>query len=291
MRRFALNFVLAVTTLLAIACGGGGGGSGTVKTVTVSGSVLLIDTLKPTTPPSTVAISSKSVLTDATAGSFGITVPSGPTSATVTYVPSTGTAQVFNYTFPAVTVDTDLGDLYVGPNTVTVSGRLVDSATAAAIVGGTVTFAGRSAVSASDGSFVLPSVAFPLTNLSGFLSLPGSGSASGYFNQSFQANSTVVANVISVGDVAMVPSGADTPPGLPADAIVSVTPATSGTTVTVLNGSSSLTTATTDASGHVQFWLPVGTYTLQATQGAKSGSGTLTITQTNQQSTSTLTLR
>src|SRR5262249_30539880 len=147
------------------------------------------------------------------------------------------------------------GDLYVGASTVTVTGRLVDSSTDLPIAGGQVVFAARTATSASNGTFTLTNVALPKTNFSGFLSLTGTAGATNYFNQGFQANTTVVSGVISVGDVALVPSGSDTPPGLPANASVSTSPATPGTVITVLSGSSTVTSGTTDSSGNIAFWL------------------------------------
>ncbi|MES1227474.1 MAG: hypothetical protein ABUL72_02325, partial [Armatimonadota bacterium] len=197
-----------------------------------------------------------------------------------------------DFSFPAATADVDLGDLYIGPATTTVRGRLVSSATATPIAGGKVTFAGRSAVSASDGTFNITNVAYPTTNFTGFLSLSGTGSASGFFNNSFQPPAVAVAGVVTIGDVALVPSGTDTPPGLPANLVVTVQPIASsaGALVNVKQGATIVTSGTVGGDGRVQFWIPTGSYTLTGTKGALSGTQSANITSLSTATSTTLTL-
>jgi hypothetical protein len=199
---------------------------------------------------------------------------------------------VSEFTFPAATRDVDLGDLYIGPARVAVQGRLVSSATALPVAGGTVRFAGRQATSASDGSFNIADVAYPAVSFNGFLSLSGVGSATSYFNQAFQPSGLAVAGVVAVGDVALVPSGSDAPPGLPANMVVTVQPIASspGALVDVKQGVTTVTSGTVGADGRVQFWLPVGTYTLSATKGTLSGTQPASIASLSATTSATVTL-
>lgn len=285
-------FIVCVAVLIGCGGGGGGGGSSTPKTVSVSGSVIWIENLQPTTPASTVSVGTNSTTTDPGSGFFSVNVPSGATSATVTHVPSGGTPIVSTFSFPAATSDVDLGDLYIGPTTTTVRGRLVSSADATPIAGGTVKFAGRTAISASDGTFNITNVAYPTTNFSGFLGLSGVASATGFFNQSFSPPGEAVSGVVQIGDVALVPSGSTDPPGLPANLVVAVQPTASsaGALVTVRQGSTVVTTGTVGGDGRVQFWLPIGSYTLTATKGALSGTQSANITTLTSPSNATVTL-
>lgn len=282
-----LAFVCAV---IALGCGGGGGGGSTAKDVTISGAVFNIENMAPTNPASSVTISSKSTTTDLTTGVFSIAVPSGAKTANVTFVPAGGTPQVFDYTFPTVTADQEIGDLYVGVSKVSVRGRLVNSANATPIAGGSVAFAGRTATSASDGTFSLNSVAYPAANFAGFFSLVGSASATNFFNGSFQASTTAVGSVVSVGDVPLVPSGSDSPPALPANAILTVGPVQSGVVIIVNKGSSIITTGTTNTDGQLRLWLPIGTYTIAASKGTLNGNANLTITNLTTPVSQTITL-
>lgn len=285
-------FLVCVAVLIGCGGGGGGGGSSTPATVSVSGSVLWIENLQPTTPASTVVVGTSSTTTDPGSGFFSVNVPSGATSATVTYVPGGGTPVVTTFNFPAATSDVDLGDLYIGPTTTTVRGRLVSSADASPIAGGTVKFAGRTAISASDGTFSIPNVAYPTTNFAGFLGLSGVASATGFFNQSFAPAGEAVSGVVQIGDVALVPSGSGDPPGLPANLIVTVqpSPSSAGAVVTVKQAGTSVTTGTVGGDGRVQFWLPIGTYDLTATKGTLSGTQSVSITTLTNPTNSTITL-
>ena len=288
------HWLLVLTLAIALGCGGGGGGGGsTSSTVSVSGSVVWIENLQPTTPVSSVSVGTKSTTTDPGSGFFSLDVPRGVTSATATYVPSGGAPVVRTFNFPTATADVDLGDIYIGPATTNIHGRLVSSADASPIVGGTVTFAGGSAISASDGTFTIPSVAYPTTNFSGFLSLSGVASATGFFNQSFGPSGLAIGTAVEVGDVALVPSGSSDPPGLPANLTVTVQPTASsaGALVTVKQGGSNLTSGTVGGDGRVQFWLPTGTYDLTATKGTLSGTQSTTLTTLTSATNATVTLK
>ena len=294
MKFSAFTLLVGIILFFALGCGGGGGGGGTTTptTVTVSGSILWIETLNPTNPASTVAIGGKSTTTDLGSGFFSVEVPAGQTQATVTFVPGGGSPVVSTFTFPAATRDVDLGDLYIGPSSVTVHGRLVSSADASPIAGGTVSFAGRTAISASDGSFNLTNVAYPTSNFAGFLSLSGTAAATNFFNQSFQPSGTATSGVVNIGDVALVASGTDSPPALPANLVVSVQPIASsgGTLVSVKQGGVVVTSGTVGGDGRVQFWLPIGAYTLTATKGALSGTQSANITTLTSSTNATITI-
>ena len=155
------KWLLFVVGLIILGCGGGGGGGVVAPTnVTLTGRVVWVGTGGPPNPVASVRVGTTSVATDAFDGFFEIPAPSGTDQVIVTYSPSTGSPVIQTFTFTAATANRDLGDLYIGPETVSVRGRAVSSSGGAAIAGGAVTFAGRSATTDASGVFILTQVAY-----------------------------------------------------------------------------------------------------------------------------------
>lgn len=278
--------------LLALGCGGGGGGGVTTpSTVNINGQVLWIETGAATDPATTVRIGNVSAQTDLIDGYFSLDVPLNSSSLTATYS-GTGTPVVQTFTFDAATADTYLGDLYIGPETVTVRGTVVDSSSSSPVPGAKVSIAGKNATTNSSGLFSITGVAYSSTNQAVFFGLQGVVSSTNYFDGYFSPSSSAAGGIVDVGTVSVTPKGSTTPPGLPYNVSGALLPTGSGGGATVVAkvGTSVIRTTTADVTGTYKMWLPAGTYTIEATKGASSGTATLTVTNVNQLVTKNVTL-
>lgn len=286
MSRFWPVFAFLLAALLLGCGGGGGGGGGTTGTTTflVFGRILWIETGAAPAPAATVRVGSTSVTTDVTDGSFQLQAAQGSTTITVTYADGGGGAPVVRtFTVPPITSSVDLGDFYIGPETVTITGRLVSNADGSPIAGGAVSIAGITGVSAADGTFSLPGVAYSSSTLAVFLGLQGEASATGFFTGFFSPPGPEVGGIVNVGDVALTPQGSDDPPPLPFNIQGTVLPVTNGAgaTVELLSGGNVIRTTTADGAGKFFLWAPVGTYTVRATNGALTGQANVTVVNVN----------
>ncbi len=280
MRQFLLLFLL----LLICGCGGGGSGGGGGSTlVTLSGRVLWIETGSGTNPVSTVQAGTASTTTDPLDGFFQFDVSPGTASVTVTYVPGTGGPIVRTFSFGAVTDTTDVGDLYIGPESVTLHGTVVDASTNLPVAGATVTIAGRSATTLGNGTFSVANVAYSSSNPAVFLGLEGTVTAQDYFARNFSPPTLATGGVVEVGTVALTPTGSNNPPPPPYDVVGTVLPTDQGAlaTITVKKGNAIIRQTTADSLAKFSLWLPVGTFTVEATNGTNSGSTTVTVTDTS----------
>ncbi len=271
--------------LLLAGCGGGGGGGGTGGggTVALQGRVLWIVTGTAPDPVATVRAGATSTPTDPIDGFFELAVPVGTSSVSVTYAPPGQAVVVRSFSFPAVSANTDIGDLYIGPQTVTVEGRVADAGTDDPVPGASVTLAGQRATSAVDGRFSIANVAYSPDSETVFLGLQGTASATGYTPRSFNPPAGPLAGVVDVGTVALSPSGAIDPPPPPFNVRGRVLPAAqgAGAAVTVLQLGSVVRSTTADSDGRFQLWLAVGDYTVRAQKGAAVGEAPLRIDATN----------
>ena len=139
MRRLAL-WLAAAFLAVVLGCGGGvGGGGGGPQ---VLGRVLNVETGGPTNPRSSVQIGSESTLTSASDGSFTLAAALGTSSLSVDTLSAFG---VWIFSFPPISGTTDIGDLWVGPEKVAVTGFVRNAATNDGIAGATVVFTARMA--------------------------------------------------------------------------------------------------------------------------------------------------
>ncbi|MCB0825581.1 MAG: hypothetical protein KDC26_05290 [Armatimonadetes bacterium] len=274
---------LLVMLLIALGCGGGGGG--TVTNYNLSGFVINIETGSDPDPVATVRVGENAVLTDSTDGFFNILVPPNTTSLTVTYTPTGGSPIVRSFSFAGITADTDLGDLFVGPEEVTLTGTVQDSTTNQGLSGVTLKIAGRQAISASDGSFSIPGVAYSSNTQTVFFGLQGIATKTNYFQANFSPTSTPVNGIVGIGTISMTPVGGTTPPPLPTNVNGSTTPANAaiGGTVEILSGTTVIRTTIIDGLGQFKVWLPAGTYTARVTSSGASGTSNFTVTNVNSQ--------
>lgn len=267
--------------LIILGCGGGGGGIAPA-TVTLEGNIFWIETGAATDPQATVRVGEVSGVTDVVDGYFNLEVPAGSTSLTVTFVPNGGSPVVQTFTFPALSTSTDLGELYIGPETVTVAGTVVDSSTLTPVPAATVKIAGRSALTGADGSFAITDVAYSSSTLSVFLGLQGTITKTGYFAGNFSPPSGASGGIVNVGTLQLTPEGSSDPPPLPFNVSGTVTPGGAGATLVAKQGTVIIRTTTVDALNNYKLWLPAGTYDLEATKGSLTGTTQVTVVQVNQ---------
>ena len=270
MKRPWLFFV--VTLMLAIAgCGGGGGGGGGGATgQTVTGRVLNVVTTSAPNPQAQIQVGSTTALTDATDGSFTIKVPTGTTSL---LVDTRGSLGVFSFTIPAVSGATDVGDLYVGPEKIVVTGKVIDSTNSNPVAGATVIFAGRTGTTDASGIYTLNDVAYSTTSTTGFQGITGSVQASGYFANTFSANGlTATAGSVTFDDVLLVPGSDSNPPPGPYTIFGKVSPTAlaANASVTVYDGATAVAHTTSGSDGLFYVWVAPGTYTVKAENGTHS---------------------
>jgi len=286
---------LILTTLLVLAgCGGGGGPSPANSTIV--GKVLWIETGAPTSPQSTVSVGSISAQTDAIDGSFTLNVPAQTNTVTATFTASGGSVPIVrNFSFVATVANqtTDVGDLYIGPDVVTVRGTVVNSASGAPIANALVQLGGRVKFTANNGTFELTDVAYSVNGLAVFLGLQGQVTATTYFKQFFSPPSGPTAGVVDVGEIRMTAQGDDITPPLPYNIDVTVLPLnqSAGATVRVKIGATVIRTAVADSAGKVQFWVPAGTYTIEATKAGLTGSTNVVLPTTDSLQTASVTLQ
>ncbi|HXH62056.1 MAG TPA: hypothetical protein VNI20_11945 [Fimbriimonadaceae bacterium] len=271
--------------LLLLGCGGGGGGGSSV-TATIVGRVLWIETNAATDPAASVNSGSNSTTTDIVDGSFVLNVAPGTNRLTVSYA-QTGSSSpiVMTFFFSPVSGTVDVGDLYIGPETVTVHGIVHDASNDLPVSGATVALAGRTAVTDINGEFNLLDVAYSSTSPAAFGDLIGEVSKTTYVTRQFSPPTTAVGGVVEVGTLQISPESLGTPPPLPSNLTGTIMPVGdgAGATVELLDGTTVVRTTTADSSGHYQFWIGAGIYTIQATNGAKSGSANVTVTSPNVQ--------
>jgi hypothetical protein len=279
-----MNKTLVALLVLFIAvilgCGGGGGGVAP-SAVNVQGNVLWIETGSAPVPQATVRIGDQSTLTDAIDGYFSLDSTAGNLQLTVTYTPPTGSPVVRTFNLGTITADVDLRDIYIGPEEVTLTGRVVDSTTTSPVSGVTVKMAGRSALTGADGRFSMAGVAYSSNTLSVFLGLQGSVEKTGYFTTFFSPPGAPSSGSLDVGSISMTPTGTSVPPPLPYNVSGSFTNGGGGASVQVLSGATVIRSVTADGLGQFKLWLPAGTYTVNATLGAQSGSNNVTVSNVN----------
>jgi hypothetical protein len=273
--------LLLVLAALQVGCGGGGGSQ--VNALLV-GRVLWIESNSATDPAASVSSGGNTTTTDVIDGSFVLQAPVGATSVTVSYSDG-GPPVVFTFNFPPASGTVDLGDLYIGPETVTVHGTVTDASDDQPVAGATVKLAGRTAVTAANGEFNLLDVAYSSSQSAAFGDLIGEVSKPFYVTRQFNPPTVAVGGVVEVGTLQISPESLDEPPPLPANITGSVLPVNdgAGALVELLEGPNVIRTTTADGEGHFRLWAPVGSYTVRATNGPKTGTAPVEVTAPNVQ--------
>lgn len=284
-----LGAFAALLLILIIGCGGGGGGGSSTSTdgstngvaqAEFSGTIIDVRTGIAISPAAQVTIGGKSTSTED--GSFSLTAPRSSNSIGVQ------TAAYGAWSFPLPTVSSatyDAGDLYIGPQRVTVRGTARDSVSDEPVSGAQVSFGGRTAVSGANGTFAITGVAYAKDNTSGFFGIVGDISATGYITQPFDAaNIEASGGVVQVGDVRLVPTSDTAPPDGPYDITGTVdrSGATGALVVELLEGGNVIRTAPTRTDDRFYFWVEPGTYQIRATVGTRVATANVTLTMTDQ---------
>lgn len=273
--RFLLLLV-AIATLLA-GCGGGGGGPAP-SSAKITGRVLSIVTGGALTPaPSVQAGTTRT--TTAADGSFLVSAKPGTSTVSVD-TPSFGVF-VFD-TPPAVSGGTvDAGDLYVGPERVTVTGT-VTNPSGAALAGASITFGGRRATTGADGRFTLNEVAYSSASPAGFLGLIGTATRTDYVAAQFGPNGDQPTNgTLDIGTIVLSPQSDPTPPGTPFTIYGFVRPSNRavGAVASLRDaGGTEVRRFTIGTNAQYAFFVAPGSYTLTVTPTSGGAAGPFPIT-------------
>jgi hypothetical protein len=257
--------VLLMVTL--IACGG----SGPVVVNKASGRVLDVATGGPFNRAATVQSSVAAVNTVVADGSFNVSISTGTTSLIVNS-PSAVSYPTFTFGFPALTLaQNEVGDLWVGPEKVTVTGTLRNAANGNPVANAPVRFGGQYGLSNASGVFSLSGVAYSSTNTASFLGLVGRITATGFFANEFTTGgTTATAGVVNIGEILLTPLDSDTPPGLPYTIWGNILPRGNAlnTLVTLKDvGGNVIRRFNVGSDARYQFWVPVGTYRVEFQNG------------------------
>lgn len=276
---FAGLILGTVGTVGTIGCGGGSGGStgsGSTTGNSVSGRVLSIVTGGPVSPaPAVQTPRDRETATDD--GSFLVGTNLGATSLTI----DSSAFGIWNFTTVPASGTTDVGDLWIGPERVSVSGTVKNAASGEAIPGATILFGGRIATAGMDGTFTLSEVAYSSASPAAFLGLVGTARATGFISTQFTTNgNSPSAGTAIVGDILLSPQSDPTPPGVPYTIYGIVTPigSTAGTIASLKNsGGTEIRRYTVSTDGRYSFFVAPGSYNLTFTRGTTT-MGPYTVT-------------
>jgi hypothetical protein len=168
---------------------------------------------------------------------------------------------------------------------VRLKGKVLRSTDALPVSGATVSFGGKTAKTNANGDFAIPEVAYSDTNQTAFWGILGTVRATGYFKTDFSASPNIAAaGVVTVSDILLTPSDDNTPPPLPYNIWGKISPATdaTGTIVSLKQGATVVRRFNVSGAGEYYFWVAPGSYTVEAVKGSLSGSGSVTLSSTNQ---------
>jgi hypothetical protein len=252
--------------LVLAACGGGPPSS-----IRITGRVLDISTGGPTTSASSVQSSTITVNTSVIDGSF-IGGGKKDEAQLLVSAPSLLGYPVFTYSFPPLKqTQNDVGDLWVGPQQVTVRGIVQNAADNSPIPNAVVRFGGQFATTDNTGTFNILQVAYSNTNTSGFLGLSGRVEATNFLANEFTAGgNTAVSGIVNIGVVLMSPLSSSNPPPTPFNiwGIISPSNLASGTIVTLKDtGGTPVRRFTVGVDARYQFWVQAGQYSLEFVNG------------------------
>jgi hypothetical protein len=285
VKRLILICAVLVIALL-VGCGGGGGGGG--GGATLLGRVLSLATGGPLNPAPSVqkvggSPSTTALLAD---GSFTLAnVGNGTTQAQV--IPNQDDWPLFTFNFPAASGNTVVGDLWVGPEQVTLHGRVVDAATSLPVANADVSFGGQNGKTNASGIFNLAGVGYSSATQTVFWGIIGTVRANAYFKTDFNAapNLKDGADIVDVGDILLTPVSDDTPPGPAYNITGRVLPigGSNGCIVTLKENGTDRRIFNVGNDGKYYFWIGPGNYTITYVLNAQSApTQSVTLTQPNQ---------
>jgi hypothetical protein len=251
---------------LAVGCGGGGGG---IATGTVIGRILNVLTGGPPNPAATVQVGSNSVLTSLSDGSFQLTAPNGTAQLSV----DNGVPPLWLFAIGPVSGNTDVGDLWVGPERVILRGKVLKANDNSPISGAAVSFAGKSDLTDATGQFDIADVAYASATQTAFWGIIGAVSATGFFRQEFSAQPfTASGGVVDIGNVLITPASDPNPPGTPFNiwGVVSAPGGASGSIVRLKLAGTDIRVFNVGTDGRYVFFVAPGSYVISASKGAST---------------------
>ncbi|MBI1332485.1 MAG: hypothetical protein GC165_06365 [Armatimonadetes bacterium] len=258
--------LLCLVGIVILACGGGG----SFSEIRISGRVLDISTGAPTTTSSSVQSSSATAATSTVDGSFIVGAPKNETQLLVSG-PSLLAYPVFTYTFSALTQSqNDVGDLWIGPEQVSVTGKVLNAADDTPVANAVVRFAGQMGVTDASGNFSVANVAYSSADTTSFEGITGRVEATNFLSNEFTPNgATANAGIVDVGVLLITPVDSDSPPPLPYNIWGVITPSglASGTIVTLKSGGTTVRRFTVGTDARYQFWVNAGSYTIEFANG------------------------
>jgi hypothetical protein len=272
-------------TLLLLLAGCGGGGSPGVTNAAIVGRVLNVQTGGPLNPAGSIQAGVSSSLTSISDGSFTV---QAPVSIVQLLVDTRSPMGVFNFTIApgSGTSTRDVGDLWVGPEQVQLTGRVLNSVTGQPVPNASVQFGGRAGTTNSQGVFSLADVAYSSQTQTAFWGIVGVVRAAGFFRTEFSAApSTAAGGTVTVDDVLLTPSDDPNPPGPPYNVWGRVSPssAAQGTVVTLLQSGTPIRVFNVGSDNSYYFWVEPGTYTVTYVKGTLSApTQTVTLNQQNE---------
>jgi hypothetical protein len=202
---------LGLLILLLNGCGGGGGGGGLGAVAVLQGRVVLVGTGGPPNPEATVEVGSLRTTTDTQEGTFRLAVPPTATQLTV----RAKDMPAFTFALPPLQAGQtyDLGELYIGPQTVVVRGRVVNAITQNPVENAIISLLSRTTRSDSNGRFTLEAVAY---DPNGALDPEGTVQRTGYLQRRFLVDQPPDTNgEIELGDIPILPETDENPPHEP----------------------------------------------------------------------------
>lgn len=288
--------VLLLAAAVLWGCGGGGGGGGNppVGTTVVGRVIWVVDGQAPS-PAATVQADQASTQTSTTDGSFSFVAPQSATSLLVLFQ-SGGATVSFRYTIPPASGGVaDMGDLYIGPEKVTVQGRVVSAIDGTAVQGAQVDFAARRGSTDASGNFSLGDVAYA-DGASAFFDIEGEVTRAGFLPQVVRAEDPAASGVVTVADILLVPESGSEPPPPPYNIKGTISPTNSapGTIVSLLAAGVPIRRWTVGGDGTYGFWVLAGSYTIRyhnPTNNMTAPDETVTLANQNQIITRDVTLR
>jgi hypothetical protein len=253
----------------------------------VTGRVIWLPFGEQPTPPATVTMGGVSTTTRSDDGTFRLSVPTGSSALEVRYRPPGGAPVAFTFIEPPVTAPTDVGELWIGPQTVRLRGRVLSAADESPVAMAEIRFAGRRGVTAADGTFDIADVAYSAEDLVIFQGIEGTIARAGFLSRRFNAVSEAFGGIVTVEDLFLTPESSGLPPGRPFNVGGFVAPRDRalGTIVTVLRSGVPFRRETLGSGAEYGFWLPLGAYTLtyrNPNNGLAAPDETVVIQATNQ---------
>jgi hypothetical protein len=185
-----------------------------------------------------------------------------------------------------VSGNTDVGDLWVGAERVTLTGTVRDATTNAILPGAEVRFGGKIGLTNSLGVFSLSDVAYSSATQTAFWGIVGDIRATGFFRTEFSAQPNIaIGGVVTVDDILVTPISNPDPPGIPYNiwGVVTAPGGAIGSIVRLKQGGIDVRVFNVAADGKYLFFVVPGTYTISASKGASTAPDIeVTLTQPNE---------